>query len=86
MRQSARARSHATKHCGIHCFGRGILAELGGEFVSVNYNCLENVELSELEIGYWDGRHNNWYGSLRDQPWPILTPAPLGPFDTVAVS
>lgn len=72
------------RHCGIHCFGRGTLAELGGEFVSVNYNCLEKVELSALQVGYWDGRHNNWYGGLRDRPWPILTPAPLGPFDTVA--
>jgi hypothetical protein len=74
------------KHCGIHCFGRGFLAEVGGDFVSVNYNCLENVELSELKVGYWDGRHNNWYGGLRDRPWPILTPAPLGPFDAVAAS
>ena len=74
------------RHCGIHCFGRGYLVELGGDFVSVNYNCLENVELSELKVGYWDGRHNNWYAGLRDRPWPILTPAPLGPFDAVAMS
>jgi hypothetical protein len=74
------------KRCGIHCFGRGHLPELGGDFVSVNYNCLEDVELSELRVGYWDGRHNNWYAGMRDRPWPILTPAPLGPFDALIAS
>jgi hypothetical protein len=63
------------KRCGIHSFARGHLAELGGDYVSVNYNCLDGVELSELKIGYWDGRHDNWYAGMRDRPWPILTPA-----------
>src|SRR5262245_3976114 len=33
------------RHCGIHCFARGHLAELGGDYVSVNLNCLDGVEL-----------------------------------------
>jgi hypothetical protein len=63
------------KHCGIHCFGRGYLAEVGGAYVSVSYNCLDGVELGDLKVAYWDGRHDNWYAGTRDTPWPILTPA-----------
>jgi hypothetical protein len=57
--------------CGIHCFGRGHLAELGGDFVSINVNTLDDVELSELKLVHWDGRHNNWEAGPRDTPWPI---------------
>src|SRR5215510_7423885 len=42
------------RHCGVHCFGRGHLAELGGDFVGVNINCLEDVELTEVPVTYWD--------------------------------
>jgi hypothetical protein len=57
--------------CGIHCFGRGDIPELGGAFVSVNVNTLDDVDVGQLEIGHWDGRHDNWQGGLRDRPWPI---------------
>jgi hypothetical protein len=60
------------KTCGIHCFARGHLAELGGDYVSVNYNCLDQVDPSTLAITYWDGRHNNWYAGTRPVPWPIF--------------
>jgi hypothetical protein len=58
-------------HCGIHCFARGHLAELGGDYVSVNVNCLDDVDLAGVKVSYWDGRHNNWEGGPRDRPWPI---------------
>ncbi len=61
------------KTCGVHCFGRGHFAELGGDFVSVNLNCLDDVELAGLKVTYWDGRHNNWDVGPRDKPWPILS-------------
>jgi len=64
------------KHCGAHCFGRGHLDVLGGDFVSVNYNCLDGVELADLKVVYWDGRHDNWYAGSRPTPWPILPAAP----------
>jgi hypothetical protein len=65
------------KHCGIHCFGRGELEALGGAYVSVNLNALDDVDVgADVEIGYWDGRHNNWYAGLRKQPWPIFTGQP----------
>jgi len=60
------------KRCGVHCFGRGSLPELGGAYVSVNYNCLDGVEVSDLKVVYWDGRHDNWYAGTRDRPWAIL--------------
>jgi hypothetical protein len=58
--------------CGAHCFGRGHLAEVGGDFVSVNLNCLDGVELAGLPTIYWDGRHDNWQAGPRPEPWPIL--------------
>ena len=63
------------KHCGVHVFGGGNVPAIGGEFVSVNLNCVEGLELATLPIGYWDGRHNNWQAGLREQPWPALTAA-----------
>jgi hypothetical protein len=60
------------KTCGVHCFARGHLAELGGDYVSVNYNCLDDVDPATLTVSYWDGRHNNWYAGTRPQPWPIF--------------
>ena len=63
------------KHCGVSCFGRGYLAEVGGDFVSINLSCLEGVELATLKCVYWDGRHDNWHVGPRPTPWPILTQA-----------
>lgn len=57
--------------CGVYLFGRGHLAELGGDFVSVNCNTLEDIEPSEWKVIYWDGRHNNWHAGPRDRPYPI---------------
>jgi hypothetical protein len=60
------------KTCGVQCYGSGHLAELGGDFVSVNLNCLEGVELDDLAVVYWDGRHNAWDAGPRPTPWPIF--------------
>jgi hypothetical protein len=59
------------KHCGVHCYGRGFLEDVGGDYVSVNLNCLDAVDPSQLAVTYWDGRHNNWEAGPRDRPWPI---------------
>ena len=58
--------------CGIHCYARGHLAELGGDYISINVNCLDGVELAALSVVHWDGRHNNWEGGPRATPWPVL--------------
>jgi hypothetical protein len=68
---------HFCKHCGIHCFGQGHLAEIGGDFVSVNLNCIDDLDVNELKIVYWDGRHDNWQAGPRSTPWPRSSkPAP----------
>jgi hypothetical protein len=66
----------ATRHfcptCGVHCVLFGNLPELGGAYVAVYANTLDGVELVDLPVIYWDGRHNNWDAGPRSQPWPIL--------------
>ncbi len=59
------------KTCGIHVFGRGHMEQLGGDYVSVNLNCFDDVEVNEKDIVYWDGRHNNWQAGPRSAPWPV---------------
>jgi hypothetical protein len=59
------------KHCGVHCFAPGYLDVLGGDYVSINLNCLDDFDRSRIELEYWDGRHNNWQAGQRDTPWPI---------------
>jgi hypothetical protein len=61
------------RHCGIHCFGRGHMAQLGGDYVSVNLNCIDGLDPSLLDVIHWDGRHNNWQGGPRKAPWPIAS-------------
>lgn len=57
--------------CGIHCFGPGHLAELGGDYVSVNLLCLDDIDPKDIALVHWDGRHDNWEAGPRDTPWPI---------------
>jgi hypothetical protein len=57
--------------CGIHAFGRGNLPQLGGEYVSVNVNCLDEFDPTTLKVVYWDGRHDNWAAGPRGTSWPI---------------
>ena len=66
---------HFCKHCGIQCFGVGYLEVIGGDYVSVNLNALDDFDVSLLEIVHWDGRHDNWMGGPRPTPWPLLAAA-----------
>jgi hypothetical protein len=61
------------KHCGVHCYLTGHLDVLGGDYVSVNLNCLDDFDRGQLTIEYWDGRHNNWQAGKRATPWPVAT-------------
>jgi hypothetical protein len=65
--------THRTcKTCGIYCFTKGHLAELGGDYVGFNVNCLDEVDPGVLRPVYWDGRHDNWEAGPRVAPWPIF--------------
>lgn len=65
------AKRYFCKRCGVHCYGAGHLAELGGDFVSINMNCLDDIDVADVKVGYWDGRHDNWMAGQRPTPWPI---------------
>jgi hypothetical protein len=60
------------KSCGVHCFGKGHLDAVGGDYVSINFNCLDEVEIKDLKVVYWDGRHDNWQAGPKPNPWPIF--------------
>lgn len=59
------------KRCGIQVFGRGHVPALGGDFVSVNANCLDGVDPWAVPVVYFDGRHDNWMAGPRREPWPV---------------
>ncbi|HWU89909.1 MAG TPA: GFA family protein [Kofleriaceae bacterium] len=69
------SRRYFCKTCGVHCFGRGDLPELGGAFVSVNVHVLEGVDPSRVQVTYWDGRHDPWQAGPHDARWPIRVEA-----------
>jgi hypothetical protein len=51
------------KHCGVRPFGRGFIEAIGGDYVSINLACLDDVEPQQLidaPLHFADGRHNNW--------------------------
>jgi hypothetical protein len=50
--------------CGVRGFSDGHLEELGGDFVSVRLNVLDDLdptEWAEAPVAYADGLHDNWY-------------------------
>jgi len=51
--------------------GAGHLDVLGGDYVSINLNSLDDFDLSRTQLAYWDGRHNNWQAGPRSTPWPV---------------
>ena len=67
---SSMAKRFFCKHCGVHCYGAGSLEVLGGDFVSINLNVMDDIDLAIAPISYWDGRHDNWMAGQRDKPWP----------------
>jgi hypothetical protein len=51
------------KHCGVRPFDRGHIEAIGGDFVSINLACLDDVtpqELIDAPLRFADGRHDNW--------------------------
>jgi hypothetical protein len=69
------SKRHFCKVCGVHSFGLGHMAQLGGDYVSVNLNCLDDFDPNQIPLIHWDGRHNNWQAGPRGAPWPIAPQA-----------
>jgi hypothetical protein len=67
------AQRYFCKTCGVHVFARGHLDVLGGDYASVNINCLDDVDPNRVSVGHWDGRHNNWQAGMASKPWPVFT-------------
>jgi hypothetical protein len=63
------------RRCHVFLFSKGTLAELGGAFVSVNLNTLDDFDPSLTTFEYWDGRHDNWHAGARAEPWPVRRPS-----------
>jgi hypothetical protein len=52
------------KHCGVRCFGRGYVEEIGGDYVSLKVNTLDDAtptELADAPVKYLNGRDNAWW-------------------------
>jgi hypothetical protein len=50
--------------CGVIPFGWGHIPEVGGDFVSINLACLDDLEPAELiaaPVTYMDGKADNWW-------------------------
>jgi hypothetical protein len=65
------AKRYFCKRCGVSCFSRGHLEQLGGDYVCVSFNALDDVDPNDVKAVFWDGRHDNWQAGSRDTPWPI---------------
>lgn len=59
--------------CGVHCFGRGNLPELGGEFVSINLDTVDDWDGARLEASYAYRSHEDWQFDSRDRAWPMMS-------------
>lgn len=52
------------KTCGVQTHGHGYIKEIGGNYVSINIACLDDVtpeEFAKIPVKYQDGRGNNWW-------------------------
>ena len=63
------------KKCGTHVFHTGNIPQLGGDWVSVNVACIDDIDPSELAgvaVKYSDGKNNNWWNEPKDSEKAIL--------------
>ena len=65
------ANRYFCKRCHVLVFGKGHLEEVGGDFVSVNLNTIDDFDPLQASFVYWDGRHDNWQAGPRPTPWPV---------------
>ena len=58
------AKRYFCKDCGVSCYSRGYLEQIGGDYVSVKLACLDDVdpkELCEAPVNFANGRDNKWW-------------------------
>ena len=46
--------------CGVHVYARGHLDLLGGDFVTVNLDVLDDVPREKVKVAVLDGRDETW--------------------------
>ena len=57
------------KRCGLRPFSRGHVPEIGGDYVSINIACLDDVPddaLAALPVRYANGRDNDWMNEPKE--------------------
>jgi len=55
------------KHCGVRSFARGDAPWMGGPYVSIYVNCLDDADLNGVEIRHYDGLHDAWENPRRER-------------------
>jgi hypothetical protein len=62
---NSRSGHHAfCKHCGARPYSWGHIAEIGGDYVSINLACLDDLDPAELiaaPVRFSDGKANTWW-------------------------
>lgn len=48
------------KRCGVRPFSRGDAPWMGGPYVGVNLNCVEDLDTKGLVVLHFDGAHDDW--------------------------
>ena len=59
-------RGRCARQCGVISFGWGHIPQIGGDYVSVNLACLDDLDPAELiaaPVRYMDGRADNWWNA-----------------------
>jgi hypothetical protein len=46
--------------CGVHVYARGHLEQLGGDFVTVNLDVLDDIPRERVTVAVLDGRGETW--------------------------
>lgn len=59
------------KNCGVYLFARGNIPQCGGDFIALQANVVDGVDLSKItkEKKYWNGKDDEW-AKPSDSPIP----------------
>jgi hypothetical protein len=61
--------------CHVLVYGAGDIPEIGGAFVSIPLNVLDDIDLGDVSVTHWDGRHDNWQAGPAPKRYPSNTQA-----------